>query len=304
MRIASTLVSAAVSGRGRRSTRRSTGWGRSCSVRLERLLVDAARRTCQVGRRKYKLRTTEPAHTHKVTTTIFQCHHCGKQFRNKSVLKKHVHIHSSLHNSTREDHSLENKKYSDKKYTSDRKINPRRRGMKHSSKKQFQPKCDTSDEETNLQAHLIIRTGEKPFRCSHCGYKCKKKSGIMSHLMIHTGDKPFQCSYCDHRSRRKGHLRIHEMTHTGKTPFVCDQCDKKCFTQGSLHRHLLIHTDEKPYKCTYCDYRSRQQVNIRSHEMTHAGEKPFKCNYCNYKCRHKRQLRNHEMKHTDEELDD
>ncbi|XP_063371702.1 uncharacterized protein LOC134659935 [Cydia amplana] len=61
----------------------------SCSVRLERLLVDAARRTCRVGRRTYKLHATEPAPTPHVTTTIYQCHHCGKLFRSKSVLKKH-----------------------------------------------------------------------------------------------------------------------------------------------------------------------------------------------------------------------
>ncbi|XP_063371183.1 uncharacterized protein LOC134659471 [Cydia amplana] len=119
MRIASTLVSsAAVSGRARRSTRQSTGWGRSCSVRLERLLLDAERRTCWAGGRTYKLRTTKPATTPNVIN-IYQCHHCNKQFKNKLVLKKHVHIHSPLHNSMGED--LENKKpkYSNKKYKSD-----------------------------------------------------------------------------------------------------------------------------------------------------------------------------------------
>ncbi|XP_048003108.1 uncharacterized protein LOC125239536 [Leguminivora glycinivorella] len=59
-----------------------SGVRRSCSVRLERLLVDAARRTCRVARRTYKLRAAEPAHTPSAIATEYQCHHCGKRFRN------------------------------------------------------------------------------------------------------------------------------------------------------------------------------------------------------------------------------
>ncbi|XP_061725726.1 zinc finger protein ZFP2-like isoform X2 [Cydia pomonella] len=243
---ASALVSSAAAGRGR-----------SCSVRLERLLVDSARRGGRVARRTYKLR--KPAPTLKVTTTIYQCHHCGKQFRNKSVLNKHVHTHSPLHDSTGdylEHHQMlpDDKKpykYSDNKNTS------------------------------NLKTKV----------------KCNKKSDLQDYLMIHTDDKPFQCRFCDHRSRRKGYLRIHEMTH-GKTPFKCDHCDKKCLTKASLRNHLMIHTGEKPFKCRYCDYKSRHQANLRSHEMTHTDTKPYKCRYCDHRSRQKAHLQTHEMTHT------
>ncbi|XP_063630753.1 zinc finger protein 354C-like [Cydia splendana] len=105
-----------------------SGRRRSCSVRLERLLVDAERRTCRVGRRTYKLHATEPAPTPHVTSTIYQCHQCSKRFRNKGLLKAYLQSHLKMHN----------------------------------DKKPF--KCNYCDHRTrhigSLRAHELIHTGE------------------------------------------------------------------------------------------------------------------------------------------------
>ncbi|XP_063631150.1 zinc finger protein 665-like isoform X2 [Cydia splendana] len=166
---ASTLVSSAV----------VSGRRRSCSVRLERLLVDAERRTCRVGRRTYKLHATEPAPTPHVTTTIYQCHHCGKLFRNKSVLEKHIYTHLSLgpsSNSTREN------------------ITSNRQEMSHKDRKPYT--CRTceymSSRKEDLRNHQLIHTGDKPYHCRYCDYRSRHRQNLRTHEMIHTGNKPFK----------------------------------------------------------------------------------------------------------------
>ncbi|XP_063391777.1 oocyte zinc finger protein XlCOF6-like [Cydia fagiglandana] len=313
---APTLVSSAV----------VSGRRRSCSVRLERLLVDAERRTCRVGRRTYKLHATEPAPTPHVTTAISQCHHCGKRFRSKSVLKKHVHTHLPLHNSTVGDYGLERHQmlHGDKKlyekaymiihtgekpfrctycgYESSRKSNLRTHLTTHTDDKPFRcTHCDhKSRTKAHLRTHLITHTGEKPFSCSHCSYKCRSKADLQTHLMTHTDEKPFSCSHCGYKCRSKGNLRSHLMTHTDEKPFSCSHCSYKCRSKADLQRHLMTHTDEKPFSCSHCGYKCRSKGNLRSHLMTHTDEKPFSCSHCSYKCRSKADLQTHLMIHTDE----
>ncbi|XP_063372014.1 gastrula zinc finger protein XlCGF57.1-like [Cydia amplana] len=276
----------------------------SCSVRLERLLVDAARRTCRVGRRTYKLHATEPAPTPHVTTTIYQCHHCGKRFRSKSVLKKHIRAHlssGSSNNSTGENIALERQQRlnGDEKYFV---TYLRKSEMTHAGEKPYECRyCDYgSCNNGRLRIHERIHTGEKPFKCNYCDYKCNQKGTLRIHEMIHTGEKPFKCNYCDYKCNQKGTLRIHEMIHTGEKPFKCNYCDYKSNHKGTLRIHEMIHTGEKPFKCNYCDYKCNQKGHLRKHEMIHSGNKPFKCNYCDYKCNQKGTLRIHEMIHTGE----
>ncbi|XP_063630738.1 gastrula zinc finger protein XlCGF57.1-like [Cydia splendana] len=291
---APTLVSSAV----------VSGRRRSCSVRLERLLVDAERRTCRVGRRTYKLHATEPAPTPHVTTTIYQCHHCGKRFRSKSVLKKHVHTHSPLHNSTVGDYGLEPHQmlHGDKKLYKKAHMIIHRLRMTHTDEKPFRCtycayKCKRK---AQLRNHLMTHTEEKPFRCSHCAYKCIRKADLQAHLITHTDKKPLSCSHCSYKCKRKAQLQSHLMTHTGEKPFRCSYCTYKCKRKAQLQFHLMTHTDEKPFSCSHCDHKCRQKTDLQFHLKTHTDEKPFSCSHCSYKCRRKGELQSHLMTHTDE----
>ncbi|XP_063544916.1 zinc finger protein 551-like [Cydia strobilella] len=174
-----------------------SGRRRSCAVRLERVLLDAARRSCRVGRRTYKLHThthtAEPAHTRNltITTASYQCHHCGKRFRNKSVLVKHIRAHLPLgasSNSTRENDALEDQQSQQ---------------TLHKDKKYFL---------TVLRKPEMTHRGAKPFKCRYCDYR--SCNNLRRHERIHTGEKPFKCNYCDYKCTQKAHLRNHEMIHT------------------------------------------------------------------------------------------
>ncbi|XP_063369909.1 zinc finger protein 354A-like [Cydia amplana] len=68
----------------------------------------------------------------------YGCEHCGERFINKSILRKHI------------------------QYT------------------------DSS-------------SGPKTFACN---YKCNQKSSLKTYQRIHTGEKPYKCSHCDYKCNR------------------------------------------------------------------------------------------------------
>ncbi|KAH6922464.1 hypothetical protein HPB50_014244 [Hyalomma asiaticum] len=60
-------------------------------------------------------------------------------------------------------------------------------------------------------------------RCRQCTYVTKLKGDMDKHVRIHTGERPFQCSECARSFINKGNLRDHMRTHTGELEFsMCD----------------------------------------------------------------------------------
>uniref|UniRef100_A0A8C6U9R0 C2H2-type domain-containing protein n=1 Tax=Neogobius melanostomus TaxID=47308 RepID=A0A8C6U9R0_9GOBI len=74
--------------------------------------------------------------------------------------------------------------------------------------------------------------------CDICGIYFGRKSQLERHMMVHTGVKPYKCSVCGRGFNQDGHLRSHMRMHTGEKPYACPHCDKAFNHNVSLKSHV------------------------------------------------------------------
>ncbi|KAG7471551.1 gastrula zinc finger XlCOF6.1-like [Solea senegalensis] len=150
------------------------------------------------------------------------------------------------------------------------------------------------------EKHESSHCKEKPFSCSDCGKRCRRKEGLTKHKKIHVGEKPFGCSECGKTFSCQNNLKEHEGSHTGKKPFSCSKCGKRCRRKGDLKKHEKIHTGEKRFCCSVCGKQFLKKSNLKMHHTVHTGEKPFSCSVCGKRFREKSHLKTHLRVHTGE----
>ncbi|XP_033474758.1 uncharacterized protein LOC117252159 [Epinephelus lanceolatus] len=145
---------------------------------------------------------------HHTGKKSFRCDTCGKDYKYRSLLQRHLRTHTG-----------------EKPFTC--KICGK--GLKSS---------------TTLTVHMRTHTGEKPYVCKICGKRFCDVSALIVHMRIHTGEKPYTCNTCGRAFRLGGDLTVHMRTHTGEKPYVCKICGKRYVGASNLARHIRSHTDK------------------------------------------------------------
>ncbi|XP_039276761.1 zinc finger protein 761 [Nilaparvata lugens] len=186
-----------------------------------------------------------------------------------------------------------------------------------------------------FEMHQRIHTGEKPYKCDICNFKCAQKEGLKRHTMYkHTKEKPYSCTICNSKFSESSKLTRHMQVHTGKKHYNCKMCHFKFSRLYLLQEHEKTHTvdhrdkrlrkDSSEFKprnskssrtprrkhtvrnrdgwfcCTECSYKSAYHGDLCRHRKIHTGEKPFSCDICGYQCIHFFDLKRHIRIHTGE----
>ncbi|KAI5093590.1 zinc finger protein 850 [Silurus meridionalis] len=110
---------------------------------------------------------------------IVYCQYCGKPFRNRGQMKRHMVVHQ---------------KDRPRPYCCD-----------------LCGKCYSYAQV--LEVHRRTHTGERPYHCKYCGRRFNQKGHLKEHERIHTGEKPFGCPICGKRFIQSSQVRKHVKYH-------------------------------------------------------------------------------------------
>ncbi|XP_041660693.1 gastrula zinc finger protein xFG20-1-like isoform X2 [Cheilinus undulatus] len=99
---------------------------------------------------------------------------------------------------------------------------------------------------SNLKLHMAHHRKEKPFGCSLCGLRFILKANLTAHMLVHTREKPFSCSACSKRFKHKSGLTLHIERYKGERHFGCSVCDQNFSFYCQLKSHICEegHTSE------------------------------------------------------------
>ncbi|XP_026088927.1 zinc finger protein Xfin [Carassius auratus] len=276
----------------------------------------------------------------------FQCSLCSRAFRERYHLNIHIKTHTNP--VKRRTPSLQSYKDNCSQTSKSRlKPFPKNRTTQNDTSSTHKQKAAATD---------VIKTNSgatKGHWCPIC-FKCfKAPSKLKRHILIHTGEKPFKCSVCPKAFREKSHLKVHKckvecnsilsdwqakgntvkynaeegvvstavddsndnqvrcslpdvITPAGKRMFPvskssdrmcmpqlkknsgnqCEICLKKFSYPSKLTRHLFVHFDAKSYTCTICRRSFKQANYLHKHLKVHTGKSNNKSSLCRVPQKH------------------
>lgn len=187
---------------------------------------------------------------------IFSCKACGKSFHVRSLLRKHVIVHTG-----------------EKPY-----------------------KCSYKDcgmvfgQKSSLNRHLELHSGGRCYGCRVCGKKfnrlpyrsiheanvhsrmereSKGLHGEMSQYLRKKSDKIYPCDYCPKEFKTSSQRNRHHRIHTGEKPYKCRVCGQAFNQVNACNRHEQLHSKDKDrFQCEICKREFTRKGYLKEHMET------------------------------------
>ncbi|GJQ80604.1 hypothetical protein Trydic_g20007 [Trypoxylus dichotomus] len=169
-----------------------------------------------------------------------------------------------------------------------------------------------------LNTHNLIHTGDRPYACSHCTYKCKNKYLLKGHLFrrhdIYVDHKDIYPTKTSSSSENivKNELPDNEMdispqTETSPRLFKCERCQFTCSVCTTLTRHRKnVHNIDtvnyivtrvrakRQYQCIFCLKRYVSRLSFEEHfRRAHIEKLPYSCPVCHFRSAKLVEVRKH-----------
>ncbi|XP_077592426.1 zinc finger Y-chromosomal protein 1-like [Stigmatopora nigra] len=259
------------------------------------------------------------------------CHVCGKTFRCRSALRTHEVIHLGVKphrcdlcpKAYMRTNDLEHHRATVHGEGEDGAEGHRRRPTRGASLL-----CHFCGKElkfrSQLAAHLLTHTDERPHLCDVCGRKFARRYQLERHKDVRHAEaerpgtearpavRRLRCALCPRRFCGPARLERHgaraHPQEAGPLPpkvFPCATCGKEFKFPSLLNNHAAVHSQERPHACDLCPRRFRRPGHLKRHRrVVHLDgarlPQNFVCHVCGQDKKCRSQLARHVIVHTDE----